>query len=78
MQAKPSSRHKNRTHSGSGRRDPAKTPDTDEGRLLREAGRNCHDCGRLTYDYRCPDCLARWRIKHDIEDDLGEQEWWAL
>ena len=53
-------------------------PDRDEAELLREAGRKCHDCGRLTYDYRCPDCLGLWRIRHGVEDDLGEQEWWAL
>ena len=53
-----------------------KTPD--ERQLLLSAGRKCRDCGRPTYDYRCQDCLAAWKFKHHVTDDLGEQEWWAL
>lgn len=29
--------------------------------------RKCHDCGTFTYDYRCPDCLAKWREKHHVD-----------
>lgn len=28
--------------------------------------RKCHDCGRLTWDYRCPECLSKWRAKHGV------------
>lgn len=28
--------------------------------------RRCHDCGCLTWDYRCQDCLTKWRLKHGV------------
>lgn len=28
--------------------------------------RACHDCGKPTYDYRCPECLEKWRRKHNV------------
>lgn len=28
--------------------------------------RACHDCGRMTTDYRCPACLMKWRLKHGV------------
>ena len=30
------------------------------------AGRACHDCGRRTTNYRCPDCLGKWRARHGV------------
>jgi hypothetical protein len=30
------------------------------------AMRRCHECGRLTTDYRCPVCLDAWRKKHGV------------
>lgn len=35
-----------------------------EAELMRQGnGRVCHDCKRLTPDYRCPDCWAKRRKK---------------
>lgn len=28
--------------------------------------RHCHDCGRPTTDYRCRECLGKWREKHGV------------
>lgn len=28
--------------------------------------RRCHDCGKLTHDYRCPACLRKWRRRHNV------------
>lgn len=28
--------------------------------------RHCHDCGRITTDYRCSDCLKVWRARHNV------------
>jgi hypothetical protein len=61
------------------RSSPIPRLNAEDATLLQATGRACHDCGRLTYDYRCPDCLARWRTRHHVDEDaLGEQEWWAL
>jgi hypothetical protein len=30
--------------------------------------RQCHDCGATTTDYRCPDCLRKWRRKHGVAE----------
>ena len=35
--------------------------------------RKCHDCGKLTSNYRCPKCLSKWRDKHHVsQSDLKE------
>lgn len=34
--------------------------------------RSCHDCGTPTSDYRCPACLRKWRLKHGVAQDGGE------
>ena len=34
--------------------------------------RKCHDCGTPTSDYRCPACLRKWRLKHGVAQDGGE------
>ena len=31
-------------------------------------GRVCHDCGRTTHNYRCPECLLAWRKKHGVSE----------
>jgi len=31
--------------------------------------RKCHDCGKLTYNYRCDKCKEKWRIKHHVEEE---------
>lgn len=28
--------------------------------------RKCHDCKRPVDDYRCPDCLRKWRMAHGV------------
>lgn len=30
--------------------------------------RRCHDCGRMTWDYRCPACWRRLRGGQDREE----------
>lgn len=37
-------------------------------------GRRCHDCGRETWDYRCPACRAAFRRRHGVaeEGEYGE------
>lgn len=32
--------------------------------------RKCHDCGRPTADYRCQNCLRKWRMEHGVS--LGD------
>ena len=34
-----------------------------------EAKRRCHDCGRVTTDYRCEECLRAWRVMHGVPPD---------
>lgn len=34
--------------------------------------RSCHDCGCPTSDYHCPACLRKWRLKHGVAQDGGE------
>lgn len=29
--------------------------------------RKCHDCGKATTQYRCPECHAAWRRKYGVE-----------
>ena len=36
--------------------------------------RRCHDCGRLTSDYRCADCLRRWREKNRVTSTYGLED----
>lgn len=31
--------------------------------------RKCHDCGKMTYNYRCDKCKEKWRIKHHVEEE---------
>lgn len=38
----------------------------------------CVDCGRLTPDHRCPECLARWREAHGVEVDPPAYDYWGL
>ena len=33
--------------------------------------RRCHDCGKLTSDYRCAACLTKWRKKYHVSSDNG-------
>lgn len=35
--------------------------------------RRCHDCGKPTTDYRCPQCLAKWRHKNGVRDASEEE-----
>lgn len=35
--------------------------------------RVCHDCGKPTSDYRCPNCLRKWRIKNGVPG-YGDRE----
>lgn len=35
--------------------------------------RKCHDCGKLTYNFRCDKCRAKWRLKHHVEEDEENQ-----
>lgn len=42
------------------------------GRKRKDSGemggtRRCHSCGRPTSNYRCPECLKKWRKKHGVE-----------
>lgn len=32
------------------------------------AQRMCHDCGRATHNYRCPECLLAWRKKYGVSE----------
>ena len=43
-----------------------------EPEVPRTRKRKCHDCGRPTYDFRCPACWAKLRRELDctIEDEL--------
>ena len=34
--------------------------------------RRCHDCGRPTPDYRCAECLKKWRQKHGVSIHADE------
>lgn len=34
--------------------------------LSLDVTRKCHDCGRPTTDYRCPNCRQRFLAKHGI------------
>ena len=36
--------------------------------------RRCHDCGRITTDYRCYQCRLKWREKHGVQRDANEEE----
>lgn len=35
------------------------------------AMRPCHDCGRMIWDYRCPECWAKLRRRRGLELDAG-------
>lgn len=37
------------------------------GPVLALYNRKCHDCGKPTNDYRCPECRRKWQIKHMVE-----------
>ena len=37
-----------------------------------EGLRRCHDCGKLTHNYRCPACLRRWRDLHGVGSGKDE------
>ena len=39
---------------------------------MRSRMRKCHDCPTLTWDYRCPECTAKWRKKHGISPSETE------
>lgn len=28
--------------------------------------RHCHDCGAVTNNFRCAECLKKWRLKHGV------------
>lgn len=30
--------------------------------------RRCHDCGKPTTQYRCPECTKKWRLKNGVEN----------
>ena len=34
--------------------------------------RRCHDCGKPTSDYRCADCLFKWRKKHGVSMNVDD------
>ena len=36
--------------------------------------RKCHDCGELTTNYRCHDCLIKWRSKHGVSRTVSDDE----
>ena len=36
--------------------------------------RQCHDCGKRTNNYRCNECLEKWRIKHEVTPNAVEYE----
>ena len=37
--------------------------------------RKCHDCGKMTYNYRCDKCAEKWRNKHGISlDEEGDSQ----
>lgn len=36
--------------------------------------RRCHDCGRVTHDYRCPACLRKWRRLHGVSLHPGDED----
>lgn len=33
--------------------------------------RKCHDCGKPTWDYRCPECLKKWRAKNRVPENYA-------
>ena len=35
-------------------------------KFLRNGVRKCHDCGTLTYNYRCGRCREAWQRKHKV------------
>ena len=35
-------------------------------KFLRNGVRKCHDCGALTYNYRCGRCREEWQRKHHV------------
>lgn len=46
----------------------------EEEELYGEFVRRCHDCGRPTYNYRCQDCLTRWREKHHVSLSVEDED----
>lgn len=36
--------------------------------------RKCHDCGKLTSNYRCPACLKKWREKNHVTGDYDPED----
>ena len=40
--------------------------------------RRCHDCGKATTDYRCPQCLAKWRAKNGVSPAAKEDDSYEL
>ena len=40
--------------------------DANEFSKMLRPSRRCHDCGRPTDDYRCPDCRRAWRLKNNV------------
>ena len=36
--------------------------------------RVCHECKRPTPDYRCPECLAKWRAKHGVSRSMSGED----
>ena len=39
--------------------------DSEESAYLEPDGRCC-DCGRPSWDHRCPECLAKWQKAHGV------------
>ena len=36
--------------------------------------RRCHDCGKLTVDYRCEKCQRKWRKKNNVKNEGDIEE----
>lgn len=39
----------------------------------RDNMRRCHDCGKPTPDYRCAECLRKWRKKYGVPTNAENQ-----
>lgn len=52
--------------------DPLKRMEEDNASISDKPRRRCHDCGRPTPDYRCAECLKKWRQKHGVSIHADE------
>ena len=45
-----------------------------EKEFLDASKRKCHDCPKLTWNYRCPECDAKHKRKHGVSEMISDAE----